>query len=230
MNPFSVFRSQSQRQQARQSTLQPLPKSPPLRPTRSRFSEYSTPGVENSAWSSHDFMLGAGMVLIQRNTHKIVMVYETKEKYWFFPRGRKDVGESLEQTALREAYEESGYRAEFLPLLNPTRQPTAPNTQYHELNTEPIFMTIASWSPKTRNGRVYDNGGEYLTTWYVGEIPEDAVHETGTGMPDEQNFQSDLLTYEQASKCVCGQENLVLQYAWNTYCNTLRTLARPSRI
>ena len=51
-------------------------------------------------------MLGAGMVLIQENTHKIVVVYETKKKYWFFPRGRKDLGESLEQTALREAYEE----------------------------------------------------------------------------------------------------------------------------
>lgn len=51
-------------------------------------------------------MLGAGMVLIQENTHKIVVVYETLKKYWFFPRGRKDIGESLEQTALREAYEE----------------------------------------------------------------------------------------------------------------------------
>ena len=51
-------------------------------------------------------MLGAGMVLIQENTHKIVVIYETRKKYWFFPRGRKDIGESLEHTALREAYEE----------------------------------------------------------------------------------------------------------------------------
>jgi 8-oxo-dGTP pyrophosphatase MutT (NUDIX family) len=46
------------------------------------------------------------MVIIQQNTHKIVVVYETKRKYWFFPRGRKDVGESIEAAALREAYEE----------------------------------------------------------------------------------------------------------------------------
>ena len=46
------------------------------------------------------------MILIQENTHKIVVIYETRKKYWFFPRGRKDIGESLEQTALREAYEE----------------------------------------------------------------------------------------------------------------------------
>lgn len=51
-------------------------------------------------------MLGAGMVLIQDKTNKIVVIYEKQKKYWFFPRGRKDIGESLEQTALREAYEE----------------------------------------------------------------------------------------------------------------------------
>jgi ADP-ribose pyrophosphatase YjhB (NUDIX family) len=46
------------------------------------------------------------MVIIQQNTHKIVVVFETQKKYWFFPRGRKDIGESLEKAALREAYEE----------------------------------------------------------------------------------------------------------------------------
>ena len=46
------------------------------------------------------------MVIIQPETEKIVVVYDTKRKVWFLPKGRKDVGESLEQTALREAYEE----------------------------------------------------------------------------------------------------------------------------
>ena len=46
------------------------------------------------------------MVIIQENTHKIVVVFETQKRYWFFPRGRKDIGESLEKAALREAYEE----------------------------------------------------------------------------------------------------------------------------
>jgi ADP-ribose pyrophosphatase YjhB (NUDIX family) len=62
--------------------------------------------VPDSAWASNDFLLGAGMVVIQETTEKILLVYETKEKYWFFPRGRKDMGETLEQAALREAYEE----------------------------------------------------------------------------------------------------------------------------
>lgn len=71
-----------------------------------KLSNFSTRAVPNSAWSSVDFMLGAGMVVFQPSTQRIVVVYETEKEYWFLPRGRKDVGESLEQAALREAYEE----------------------------------------------------------------------------------------------------------------------------
>lgn len=46
------------------------------------------------------------MLIIQKNTHKVVLVYERAKNYHFLPKGRKDVGESLEQAALREAYEE----------------------------------------------------------------------------------------------------------------------------
>jgi 8-oxo-dGTP pyrophosphatase MutT (NUDIX family) len=49
-------------------------------------------------------MLGAGMVIIQPSTEKFVIIHDNG--HWFLPRGRKDLGESLEKTALREAYEE----------------------------------------------------------------------------------------------------------------------------
>jgi 8-oxo-dGTP pyrophosphatase MutT (NUDIX family) len=49
------------------------------------------------------------MVLIQRSTHKIVVIHESSTDYWFFPRGRKDLGETLEAAALREAYEEASF-------------------------------------------------------------------------------------------------------------------------
>jgi 8-oxo-dGTP pyrophosphatase MutT (NUDIX family) len=54
-------------------------------------------------------MLGAGMVIIQPSTHRLVILYDTQKKRWFLPKGRKDLGESLEQAALREAYEEVGH-------------------------------------------------------------------------------------------------------------------------
>lgn len=64
------------------------------------------PTVRDSFWYCSDFMIGAGMVVLQPTTGKVLLLYEPRMDYWFFPKGRKDVGESLEQTALREAYEE----------------------------------------------------------------------------------------------------------------------------
>lgn len=86
--------------------LQAPPPPTPRSPSPPPLSNYSTHGVNDSAWASSDFLLGAGMVIIQRNTHLVVVVYDTQRKDWFFPQGRKNIGEALEQTALREAYEE----------------------------------------------------------------------------------------------------------------------------
>jgi len=69
------------------------------------LSERSTAAIANSVFHATDFILGAGVVIIQPSTSKIVLVTDKRER-WFLPKGRKDKGESLEQTALREAYEE----------------------------------------------------------------------------------------------------------------------------
>jgi hypothetical protein len=98
-----------------QATTDTPPDTAPLPRRRTRreipeeripLSLFSSPAVPNSAWCASNFMLGAGMVILQPSTHKVVVLYDEKFKYWFLPRGRKDVGESLETTALREAYEE----------------------------------------------------------------------------------------------------------------------------
>jgi 8-oxo-dGTP pyrophosphatase MutT (NUDIX family) len=62
--------------------------------------------VPESLFYSSSFMLGGGMVIIQPSSRRIVVVHEEKREFWFLPKGRKDIGESLEEAALREAYEE----------------------------------------------------------------------------------------------------------------------------
>lgn len=96
--PFTRRQAPSAGSQSR-APVEPLPQKP-------RLSSFSSPAAPDSGWSSQNFMLGAGMVIFQPSTHRIVVLYDTVGKYWFFPRGRKDVGESLETTAIREAYEE----------------------------------------------------------------------------------------------------------------------------
>jgi hypothetical protein len=83
----------------------------------SPLGNHSTPTVPDSLWFANDFQIGAGVVIIQPETGKIVLVSDKKEvpdhkgrmmewERFFLPKGRKDVGESIEQAALREGYEE----------------------------------------------------------------------------------------------------------------------------
>ena len=45
-------------------------------------------------------------------------------------------------------------------------------------------------------------------------------------MPDEQNYQSHLLSIEDAMSHVSGGERKILQYAWELYCYTLNELEK----
>ncbi|KAJ7827884.1 hypothetical protein B0H14DRAFT_2813114 [Mycena olivaceomarginata] len=190
------------------------------------MSKYSSPQVPNSAWTGENFLLGAGMVVFQPETLQVVVLYETKRNTGFFQRdGSKDVGESLEQAALREAYEESGYRVEFLPLYTETRAPGPPSNPQapYGLNCEPVYISTAAYSARIRGNRVAP-AGEYLTFWYIGQIPKDAVREEGTGMPDEVNYEAHLMDVKDAVKHLFPDEALVVRYSWELFCWTHRRL------
>ena len=100
-------RSQSQSQsqsQSRQNANPPHSSDLNLRGVL-QYSPYSTQGpFHTRMFFSENFMLGAGAVIIQPSSGKVVIVQDGD--HWFLPKGRKDLGESIEETALREAYEE----------------------------------------------------------------------------------------------------------------------------
>ena len=73
------------------------------------YTENSTGSIPDSCFWVHDFQLGASMVVVQPSSGKVLLVNNTERRTWFLPRGRKDIGETLEQCALREAYEEVRY-------------------------------------------------------------------------------------------------------------------------
>jgi hypothetical protein len=93
--------SQSQPQQ---NNTQPHPPAQ-QRAGLPQYSPYSTQGpFQTLNFVSENFMLGAGAVIIQPSSQKVVIVQDGNR--WFLPKGRKDLGEPIEQAALREAYEE----------------------------------------------------------------------------------------------------------------------------
>lgn len=161
------------------------------------------------------------MVIFEVPTCKVVVVEETKAGYWFFPKGRKDRNESLEQAALREAYEEAGYRASFLPVMSDTRAPVSPGkeNEYFEPNEEPFYLSVHYWPPKTRRG-VTRPGGEYFTSWYIGYIDQGTVREKNTGMHDEKDYVGRLLDIQEAHSVLDPMSRKLLLYAFNLVVET----------
>ncbi|KAF9441143.1 hypothetical protein P691DRAFT_684860, partial [Macrolepiota fuliginosa MF-IS2] len=122
-----------------------------------------------------NFLLGAGMVLIQRSTIKFVVIHKSSREYWFLPRGRKDLGETLEAATLREAYEGSSCRVEFMPIYNHSRAPTplVKENVYGEPSIKPICITMTAWRENGLRGMQTPDVNlryECLVPRYIGSI------------------------------------------------------------
>ena len=57
----------------------------------------------------------AGCVVTQGN--EVILVTNEHRNAWAFPKGHAEAGESIEQTALRETLEETGYQVEIIKRL-----------------------------------------------------------------------------------------------------------------
>ncbi|MCJ1439995.1 MAG: hypothetical protein MMC23_000477 [Stictis urceolatum] len=72
---------------------------------------------------STQITMGGGVAIFHLATARVVLCYHTRDKYWFLPKGRRDVDEDSRSGAEREGFEESGFRARVLSLPIPHRQP-----------------------------------------------------------------------------------------------------------
>ncbi|HEX6026780.1 MAG TPA: NUDIX hydrolase [Solirubrobacter sp.] len=58
--------------------------------------------------------------VVRREDGAIAIVHRPRYDDWSFPKGKLDPGESWEECALREVWEETGLRCELGPELSPT--------------------------------------------------------------------------------------------------------------
>jgi len=185
-------------------------------------SSSSTESKITAIWSSHDFILGAGVVIIQPSTGRVVLLKRKgkikgkEETIYFLPKGRKDIGESIEECALREGYEESGYKCSLLPLDIPTHAPS-PNENENENeyggvrypNTEPFTINTFHFNDATVQdpSHLNPNGLQYLCFWYLAQITDDAVEQHGTRTAYEKDYETMLIPFEKAIELMCFDGN-----------------------
>ncbi|KAK2750166.1 hypothetical protein FQN57_004662 [Myotisia sp. PD_48] len=86
-----------------------------------------------------------GKIPLDPSRSRILLIRWNKTQEIFLPKGRKNIGETLEGAALRETYEETGFRVTLFPLPIPTlATPVDASESLRQLSTvtEPFATTI----------------------------------------------------------------------------------------
>ena len=65
---------------------------------------------------SEQIVLAAGGI-IRNNSNEFLVIHRSKYDDWSFPKGKLDHGEELEECALREVHEETGFYCELRDFL-----------------------------------------------------------------------------------------------------------------
>ncbi|KEQ62667.1 uncharacterized protein M437DRAFT_48603 [Aureobasidium melanogenum CBS 110374] len=114
---------------------------------------------------SNSLVIGAGVTIFHLATNRIVICRDTRSNVYFLPKGRKDASEETTTTAIREGFEESGYRCRLLPLPIDHLQPSPAGTSQEEQKwvIEPLATRLM---PVARDY-------QYMLFWFAAEtIPE----------------------------------------------------------
>ena len=132
--------------------------------------------------------------------YNLVYIYNRRNKLCTLPKGRKDIGESIAEAALRETFEETGYRcSNFLPLPVPTLAPSpGPKAQVKPVwNTEAVAIRL--W-PDSHSRKAEKVKVQKFIHWYVAEVDVDEQQ-----VP-VQRVEGTQLPYEQYDVCEMSLE------------------------
>ncbi|KIY63980.1 hypothetical protein CYLTODRAFT_381509 [Cylindrobasidium torrendii FP15055 ss-10] len=156
--------------------------------------------------TSEEFVLAAGAVaflISPTSPLKVVLVHFTKNRdEWLLAKGRKDVDESLSAAALRETYEETGYKCSLVDIPELKTRATQPGlaTTAHQADVphiaygakESVCVTLRPLQTANHVKMIF---------WYVAEVVEDNSDLTGrvgTHMISEGFESSGLFEIEEA--------------------------------
>lgn len=127
---------------------------------------------------SDAFVISCGTVTIDTERSKVMLIHWRKTGEYFLPKGRKDIGESLHQTALRETYEETGIPVELLPVKMESLATVPSNTPASDRVrrvTEPIAV-----AQRVTEGKLK------IIFWYIAQGDSTKARVEGTQQENEE--------------------------------------------
>ncbi|KAJ2913716.1 hypothetical protein MD484_g6689, partial [Candolleomyces efflorescens] len=139
---------------------------------------------------SEIFVFSAGSVLFRTHPDtgvlQVCVIHNTKRNAWILPKGRKDQNESMEVTAVRETFEETGY-----PCVNANWKEILEAKE----SVEPFYVTVRQLSDKTLK----------MIWWYLTWLKgNDAEKVPGVHMPSEAGYVSQFVDAGKAISLLAG--------------------------
>lgn len=121
-------------------------------------------------WMSERFVESAGCILFHLSTQQICIIRSRQNGEYLLPKGRCNLGECRQDTALRETQEETGYAAYLLPVTMHTRNSPLIETPSSGEDKPRLFENICE--PITMQLRYLGTAGVKVIWWFVAAIDE----------------------------------------------------------
>lgn len=176
---------------------------------------------QDRPWLSEAFAISCGTITFDLANTKVLVVRYLPTGEILLPKGRKNIGETLEKTAVRETLEETGVTTTLLPIKMPTLA-TKASDEPHDEET-----TLLASEPIAVDQRTTADGVLKIIFWFVASADSQqpcAGHES--------DFEPLWLPYADTAKALSFAADRTillraLQAVQSTYPQTRRTTRSP---
>ncbi|MEM7173663.1 MAG: NUDIX domain-containing protein [Bacteroidota bacterium] len=159
-------------------------------------------------WLSEEFVLSAGAVLFNQSLNKICIIQNGKGAC-FLPKGRKNVGECLAQTAVREVYEETGFRCRLLGVNMPSRATLVDDSSRGI--SDGVRVLQGATEPVAVCMRPGGDNNQKVIFWFVAVLDEGY---DGAMRVVDGGFEADFYTFEEGLARLTFEDDIrVVEFA-----------------
>lgn len=143
--------------------------------------------IRPSVHFSDEFCISCGTVTVDFDKSKMLLIRCIENGAVCLPKGKKNIGEALDATAIRETYEETGYHVALIKVPHPTLATIETDTKGLHSMTEPMAFTQ----------RIDGSKKKKLIYWYLAKGNSSAQPDAGTQQEGE-DFEPLWLEYATA--------------------------------